>query len=150
MTESQTIYQATPPFGACAKQPSEPGAYQARDGDMEKYADAILAIIKSHVGHENAITARKIAEQLKLFGAYDDRKVRMIIRRIIEEKQETICSSDRGNPNGFFYPRNEQELLDNIQDIDGDIAGYRRNRDNLSRAGAKRFGGPVEQHRMAL
>lgn len=158
MTISHTPYTAgkynlsSPAFGIdkTTLKKKSPSAYRASDKDMELYGDKVLAILKSRIGRANAITARAIATELKLYGEYDDRKIRMIIQRIIDEEQETIGSSDRGDPSGYWYIADEDELLNCIEDIDRDIAGYRRRRDNLSQGGRKRFGAPVEQYRMGL
>ena len=76
-------------------------AYQASDAELDEYGPRIIAILKCHIGRKNAITAKAIAAELGWCGRYDDRRVRMIIRRLVVERYELISSAD-DSPSGSW------------------------------------------------
>lgn len=69
---------------------------------------AVLDAIRSHVGRENAVTARRLIASLRMQGVQvDDRE----IRQIVENVDEPICT---GNP-GYWLAGDPNELSEPIR-----------------------------------
>jgi hypothetical protein len=81
------------------------------------YADAILAILKNHVGEEHAIKDPAIRQFVNVPDR-DPRKPTAGLREIINtlrQSGEPICSST----NGYWYAKNAEELKNCIEALDG-------------------------------
>lgn len=96
---------------------SEPrAAYQATDAELAEYGPRVLAIVRRHVGRANAIKARDIALELGWGGKYDDRRVRMIIRRLVIEQRQNIGSAD-DKPAGSWWIDSPDEVRSYLADL---------------------------------
>ncbi|MGA2680971.1 MAG: hypothetical protein ABSF44_04130 [Candidatus Bathyarchaeia archaeon] len=81
----------------------------------QKQMDDIEAILIKRVGKKNAITAREIANTVGIKDNDTFINTRMLIRKLMKNKQLPIGALDNG---GYFIIENEKELNDYSKMLD--------------------------------
>ncbi len=99
--------------------------------DQLELPERVLDKLRHFCGPENAATARSIARSLGMHGRWDDRKIRLVILELLQEKQYPIAATD----DGYFWVTDEAQARRYLNDLlVRDLAI--RKRYNLFRAAA--------------
>lgn len=86
----------------------------------EKQMEEIEAILLKHKGKKNAIIAREIAKKVGIRDNDTFINTRMLIRKIMKNKQLPIGALDNG---GYFIIENQKELNDYAKMLDRRVNG---------------------------
>lgn len=87
--------------------------------------------IAPHKGAGNEIKAQDIADRMGL----SEVQVRMIVKAIIEEENQIICS----NGNGFFLPSNSTEVIKYAESLKGRIISINKRLNSLKHLIPEKF-----------
>jgi hypothetical protein len=127
----------------------ERSAYHATPNEIKELAPRVLAILKTRIGRGMAITARFIAIELGLYGKYDDRRIRMIIRYLVVDCHETIAAS-HSSPRGYWWIGDEGEARAYLTELKRRNLGIWERYRSFSKAAHQKYGIPVEQLRLEI
>lgn len=123
-------------------------AYKASDTEMQDYAPRIRAVLASHNGRNRAINADHIAAQVGITGKNANRRVRMIVARMIDDG--ALIGSSPHEPRGYWLIQDRDEVRDVLANWRNRSIAIMRRYKILSDRAFQEFGIPVEQIKMEL
>jgi hypothetical protein len=123
--------------------------YDATPADLRDYAPRILSILQRHVGRANAITADDLAMRLNIKGANANRRVRMIIARMVLNNGEFIGSSPH-EPRGFWLIDNRDEAREVLLNWRNRSLSLMRRYKRIAELAYRKFGIPIEQLKLEI